>query len=67
MKNIFKDYASNIYHPNWEIISKREKPLPTNPGDIRSVFDRDYTRIIHSKAYKRLTIQELFTQKPIKD
>ena len=54
MENKFKDYASNIYHQNWEIISKREKPLPTNPGDIRSVFDRDYTRIIHSKAYKRL-------------
>ena len=54
MENKFKDYASNIYHQNWKIISKREKPLPTNPGDIRSVFDRDYTRIIHSKAYKRL-------------
>ena len=26
----------------------------TNPTDIRSVFDRDYTRIIHCKAYKRL-------------
>ena len=54
MENVFKDYAANIHHPNWETISKREKPLLTNPGDIRSVFDRDYTRITHSNAYKRL-------------
>ena len=54
MENVFKDYAANIYHPDWENISKREKTLLTNPGDIRSVFDRDYTRITHSNAYKRL-------------
>lgn len=54
MKNLFKDYAVSTHHPDWENISKREKPLATNPGDIRSAFDRDYTRIIHSKAYKRL-------------
>ena len=54
MENVFKDYSANIHHPDWENISKRKKPLPTNPGDIRSVFDRDYTRIIHSNAYKRL-------------
>ena len=54
MENVFKDYSANIHHPAWENISKRKKPLPTNPGDIRSVFDRDYTRIIHSNAYKRL-------------
>ncbi len=54
MENVFKDYSANIHHPDWENISKRKKTLPTNPGDIRSVFDRDYTRIIHSNAYKRL-------------
>ena len=54
MKDIFKNYAADINHPDWENLSKRNKPLPTNPEDIRSVFDRDYTRIIHSNAYKRL-------------
>ncbi len=54
MENLFKEYAANPHHPNWKNISKREKTLSTNPDDIRSVFDRDYTRIIHSNAYKRL-------------
>lgn len=54
MQNSFKDYAANTNHPHWEHISKREKPLPTSPEDIRSVFDRDYTRILHCNAYKRL-------------
>ena len=54
MKDLFKNYAANINHPDWENISKRKKPLPTNTEDIRSVFDRDYTRITHSNAYKRL-------------
>ena len=54
MKYLFKDYASNSSNPNWENIIKRKKPLPTSPDDIRSVFDRDYTRIIHCTAYRRL-------------
>lgn len=54
MENVFKDYAATINNPDWENISQRRKPLQTNPDDIRSVFDRDYTRIIHSNAYKRL-------------
>ena len=54
MKNLFKYYAANQNHPNWENISRRKKALPTSPEDIRSVFDRDYTRIIHCNAYKRL-------------
>ena len=54
MKYLFKDYASNSSNPNWENIIKRKKTLPTSPDDIRSVFDRDYTRIIHCTAYRRL-------------
>lgn len=54
MKNIFKEYAANENHPNWKNISQRQKFLSTNPDDIRSVFERDYTRIIHCNAYKRL-------------
>ena len=54
IKYLFKDYASNPDNPNWENIIQRKKPLPTSPDDIRSVFDRDYTRIIHCTAYRRL-------------
>ena len=54
MKNIFKEYAANSNHPDWENISQRKKPLLTNSEDIRTVFDRDYTRIIHCNAYRRL-------------
>ena len=54
MKYLFKDYASNPDNPNWENIIQRKKSLPTSPDDIRSVFDRDYTRIIHCTAYRRL-------------
>lgn len=54
MEKCFKDYSANTNHPDWENISQRKKPLLTSSTDIRSVFDRDYTRIIHSKAYKRL-------------
>ena len=54
MKYLFKDFASNPDNPNWENIIQRKKPLPTNPDDIRSIFDRDYTRIIHCTAYRRL-------------
>ena len=41
MEKCFKDYAANPNHPDWENISRRKKPLLTNPTDIRSVFDRD--------------------------
>ena len=54
MEKCFKDYSANTNHPDWENISRRKKPLLTSSTDIRSVFDRDYTRIIHCKAYKRL-------------
>lgn len=54
MRGIFKNYSANIENPKWENICKREKELITSTEDIRSTFDRDYTRIIHSNAYKRL-------------
>ena len=53
MENKFKDYASNIYHQNWKIISKRERPL--------QLILATYVLFLIE------TIQELFTQKPIKD
>ena len=54
MKNSFKDHAININNPKWENVISRELPLEVRKEDIRTEFDRDYTRIIHSNAYRRL-------------
>ena len=54
MKISFKDYAMNENNPKWENVISRILPLETRNNDIRTAFDRDYTRIIHSNAYRRL-------------
>lgn len=54
MKNSFKDFLANEKNPKWNNIIKREKELYSRNNDIRSEFERDYTRIIHSNAYKRM-------------
>ncbi len=54
MKDIFKDYAANENNPKWDNLIKRNKPIYSRNNDIRSEFGRDYTRIIHSNAYRRL-------------
>ena len=54
MKNSFKDYAMTKNNPKWENVISRMLPLETRSSDIRTAFDRDYTRIIHSNAYRRL-------------
>ena len=47
MKNLFKDYAANSSNPKWENMIARSFPLYSRDSDIRSEFERDYTRIIH--------------------
>lgn len=37
-----------------ERLIRRELPIYNTPGDIRSPFDRDYTRILHSFGFRRL-------------
>ncbi len=54
MKYLFKNYSANPNNPKWENIIYREQPLYSRNNDIRSEFERDYTRIIHSTAYRRL-------------
>lgn len=50
----FEKYATNPENPIWEKAIKRETPLYSRNNDIRNDFQRDYTRIIHSNAYRRL-------------
>ena len=54
MKNLFINVATNEKNPNWEKAIARQEPIRKKENDVRSEFDRDYTRIIHSNAYKRL-------------
>ena len=54
MKDSFKSCAANEENPKWSNMIKREKPLYLRNNDIRSEFERDYTRIIHSTGYRRM-------------
>ena len=54
MRNAFAEQAANSNHPNWHYMISREYPLYSRNNDIRSEFERDFTRIIHSNAYRRL-------------
>ena len=54
MKNSFATVSANSNNKNWENIISRQSPLYKREDDIRSEFARDFNRIIHSDAYKRL-------------
>ena len=54
MKGKFKEYSATPNNPNWEKIIKREKEIYKRENDMRSEFERDYTRILHCNAYRRL-------------
>lgn len=50
----FAEAAMQPDNPNWEAAIKRQNDLYSRNSDIRSEFARDYTRILHSLAYRRL-------------
>ncbi len=54
MNKTFENYAATETNPKWINMISREYPLYPRGNDIRSAFERDYTRIIHSLAYRRL-------------
>ena len=54
MRNKFKNYAANENNPKWENIIRREKEIYRRPSDMRSEFERDYTRVLHCNAFRRL-------------
>lgn len=54
MQNLFLKVASNSQNKNWEQHIKRQNDLYQKKNDIRSPYERDYTRILHSLAYRRL-------------
>lgn len=54
MKDSFINEAANLNNPKWNNMILRNHELYKRNNDIRSEFERDYTRIIHSTAYRRL-------------
>ena len=51
---LFEQVAANPANEKWGNMIKRESPIYSRNGDLRSEFARDYTRILHCDAYKRL-------------
>ena len=54
MDKPFAPHASREGHPDYEQHTRRESALYARRDDIRSPYARDYTRILHCLAYRRL-------------
>ena len=54
MEGLFKSVAMLPENPKWENAIKREKKLYSRNNEFRTDFERDYTRVIHCNAYRRL-------------
>lgn len=54
MKDSFKSVSANESNPKWNNMISRQTELYSRNNDMRSEFARDYTRILHSDAFKRL-------------
>ena len=50
----FESVAMTNQNPKWGNAIKREKELYSRNNEIRTDFERDYTRVINCNAYKRL-------------
>ena len=53
-KEKFKSVAAMPKNDNWEKLTERTSELYSRNDDVRSPFARDYARILHSLAYRRL-------------
>ncbi|MBR6504531.1 MAG: HD domain-containing protein [Clostridia bacterium] len=54
MENKLQLVSANPENEKWNNMISRENELYKRKNDMRSEFERDYTRIIHSSAYRRL-------------
>ena len=51
---IFSEAAAVPGNKNWEVLTGRNEQLDPRQDDVRSPFARDYTRILHSRGYRRM-------------
>ena len=54
MKDAFVQVACKEGHPNWQQAIQRQHELYSRNNDIRTEFERDYTRLLHCEAFRRL-------------
>lgn len=54
MDKLFEKEKAYIDNPKWNNMISRQNSLYTRNNNLRSEFERDYTRIINCNAYKRL-------------
>jgi len=54
MKDSFREHAMVPGNPKYEASIARFGSLSKKDDDVRTPFERDYTRILHSRAYSRL-------------
>ena len=67
MRDILKNAAATEKNQKWNNIISREIELYPRGNDIRSDFERDYTRIIHSLAFRRMKHKTQVFFSPIND
>lgn len=53
MENAFITEKCDEKNPKWKFAIERKNPIYSR-NDIRSEFERDYTRILHCQAFRRL-------------
>jgi len=54
MRNSFLNERAFEQNPKWNNMISRKAKLYTRNNDIRTDFERDYTRIIHSLGFRRM-------------
>lgn len=54
MEKLFKEVAANEGNAKWNNMISRIDELYKRPTDLRTEFERDYTRIIYCTGYRRL-------------
>ena len=54
MEKKFAKVAANEKNPKWNNMISRVRALTKREGDLRTEFERDYTRIIYATGYRRL-------------
>jgi len=52
--NKFANFSASEQNPRWSTYIRREHPIYQRDLEIRTEFWRDYNRLLHSKAYRRL-------------